>query len=105
MTVFYNDTNLNHKDTFLFTKTLIFKISVIMLCFGAKKWWFKTLNFDFSVVNFDIMKRISFTKVAKSLVESHFCPKEKGTQVSYQYLRSNVVEVRGIVCIFAKDEN
>ena len=56
----------------------------------------ESLNFDLGVVNFDTMKLISFEKVPKSLGPSHSSAKRKGTQVLYQYLRSNMVEMRGV---------
>ena len=37
----------------------------------------ESLNFDFRKVNFDTMKFFLFTKVAKTLVASHFWQKEK----------------------------
>ena len=52
--------------------TLIFKISVIVNCFGAKVGGGESLNFDLGVFNFDTMKFILFAKVLKILVPSHF---------------------------------
>ena len=63
---------------------------------GLKTCRFKSLRFDFCVINFDTMKFILIAKVLKILVPSHFWQKRKGTQVSYQYLRSNMVETEGI---------
>ena len=54
------------------TIKLIFEISVIVICLGAKVGGFESLNFDFFVINFDTMKRISLAKVPKSLVPSGF---------------------------------
>ena len=61
----------------LITMTLFFAISVIMICFGAKWGGFESPNFDFYVVNFDTMKRISFAKIQKNLAPSSFLQKEK----------------------------
>ena len=63
---------------------------------GWKTCKFKSLRFDFCVINFDTMKFILIAKVLKILVPSHFWQKRKGTQVSYQYLRSNMVGTEGI---------
>ena len=84
-----NDTYLNHDDTLLFTMTLIFEISVIVICFGAKWDGFKSPNLDFRMVNFDIMKRISFVKILKSLMSSHFGKKKRNVSIvsilAFQY--------------------
>ena len=77
LTVFYNDTYLNHNDTLAFTITLFFAISVIVVCLDAKTDRFESLNFDFCVFNFDTMEFISLAEVSKSLVLSGFCQKEK----------------------------
>jgi len=54
------------------TMTLIFEISVILICFGAKLRRFVSLNFDFFVTIFDTMIRSSLAKVPESLVPSGF---------------------------------
>ena len=57
---------------------------------------FKSLRFDFYVFNFDTMKVILFGKSAEKPYGKLLLTKRKGTQVSYQYLRSNMVEARGV---------
>ena len=57
---------------------------------------FKSLRFDFYVFNFDTMKVILFGKSAEKPYGKLLLTKRNGTQVSYQYLRSNMVEPRGI---------
>ena len=57
--------------------TLIFEISVIVICLGAEAGGFESRNFDFWVFIFDKIKRISFAKVAKSFAPSRFWQKEK----------------------------
>ena len=51
---------------------------------------FKSLRFDFYVFNFDTMKVILFGKSAEKPYGKLLLTKRKGTQVSYQYLRSNM---------------
>ena len=53
---------------------------------------FKSLRFDFYVFNFDTMKVILFGKRRKPYGKL-LLTKRKGAQVSYQYLRSNLVRV------------
>ena len=43
----------------------------------SKQGGFESLNFDFCVLSFDTNKWISFAKVLKSLIPSHFWQKEK----------------------------
>ena len=57
---------------------------------------FKSLRFDFYVFNFDTMKVILFGKSAEKPYGKLLLTKRNGTQVSYQYLRSNMVEVGGV---------
>ena len=57
---------------------------------------FKSLRFDFYVFNFDTMKVILFGKSAEKPYGKLLLTKRNGTQVSYQCLRSNMVEVGGI---------
>ena len=57
---------------------------------------FKSLRFDFYVFNFDTMKVILFGKSAEKPCVKWVLPKRKGAQVSYQYLRSDLVEMGGI---------
>ena len=59
------------------TITRIFKISVIVICVGAKMGRLESLNLDFYVFNYDTAYQISFAKVPKSLVLSYFLTKEK----------------------------
>ena len=54
---------------------------------------FKSLRFDFYVFNFDTMKVILFGKSAEKPYGKLLLTKRKGAQVSYQYLRSNLVRV------------
>ena len=64
-----------------------------------KRWKmgrFKSLRFDFYVFNFDTMKVILFGKSAEKPCVKWVVPKRKGAQVSYQYLRSDLVEMGGI---------
>ena len=61
----------------IYSMTLIFKISVIVIYSGAKLRKFESLNFNFCVFNFDTMKRISLAKVPKSPIPSGFWQKEK----------------------------
>ena len=51
---------------------------------------FKSLRFDFYVFNFDTMKVILFGKSAEKPYGKLLLTKRNGTQVSYQYLRSNM---------------
>ena len=43
--------------------TLIFRLSVIMLCFGAKLQKLESLNLDFWVFNFDTIKLILYAEM------------------------------------------
>ena len=54
---------------------------------------FKSLRFDFCVFNFDTMKVILFGKSAEKPYGKLLLTKRNATQVSYQYLRSNMVGV------------
>ena len=56
---------------------------------------FKSLRFDFCVFNFDTMKVILFGKSAEKPYGKLLLTKRNGTQVSYQYLRSNMVGMTG----------
>ena len=56
---------------------------------------FKSLRFDFYVFNFDTMKVILFGKSAEKPYGKLLLTKRNGTQVSYQYLRSDLVRVTG----------
>ena len=51
---------------------------------------FKSLRFDFYVFNFDTMKVILFGKSAEKPYGKLLLTKRNGTQVSYQYLRSDL---------------
>ena len=54
---------------------------------------FKSLRFDFYVFNFDTMKVILFGKSAEKPYGKLLLTKRNGTQVSYQYLRSDLATV------------
>ena len=56
---------------------------------------FKSLRFDFYVFNFDTMKVILFGKSAEKPYGKLLLTKRNGTQVSYQYLRSDLVRGTG----------
>jgi len=70
--------------------------SFIVICASENADRFiKSTNSDFPAVNFDTMELIGCVKMPKSLMTSSFA-KSKGTQVLYQNLRSNMVEVTGL---------
>ena len=76
--------------------TLIFKISVIVICFGAKWGGFESLNFEFGVGNFDTMKLIFSAKVSENLIQQGFSDIEKERKLQYQWyhnFRSYLVRV------------
>ena len=60
---------------------------------------FESLNFDFSMVNFDAMKLIFSTKVSENLVPQGFLNIEKERKLQYLWyhnFRSYVVETTGL---------
>ena len=93
-----NDTNLNHDDTFLFTMTRNFKISVIVIWFIVKPRGFESLNFDFCVFNFDTMKLFYYAELAEAHMPQGFSGIEKERKLQYHWyhnFRSYVVWMTG----------
>ena len=56
----------------------------------------ESLNFDFCMFNFDTIKTNLTSKNAEKPCTKPLLLKRKGTQVSYQYLRSNMVRATGL---------
>ena len=79
--------------------TLIFEISVIVICFGAKWDGFKSPNLDLRVVDFDTMKQIFCAIMSEALIPQGFLDIEKERKMQYHWyhnFRSYVVEPRGM---------